>query len=215
MASLYLLKSSPSTPSISSPSIYRRKFSCFCWEFNSRFRYSRIVIHNRRSRVYCKNQESENKSNGEERPESLFMKELKRRGMTPTSLLEEKNKSIEVDDQMKFKEEDRSFSPRNAVRTDSEINLFNQREQSMELNSEGLEGLIPRAKLLLTLGGTFFLAFWPLILITVASFAALYLYFGPSFVHNGSEISVSSPQYKDPYELLEEERIYQTAPSLN
>ncbi|CAA3024513.1 uncharacterized protein LOC111394655 isoform X2 [Olea europaea subsp. europaea] len=179
MASLYLLKSSPSTPSISSPSIYRRKFSCFCWEFNSRFRYSRIVIHNRRSRVYCKNQESENKSNGEERPESLFMKELKRRGMTPTSLLEEKNKSIEVDDQMKFKEEDRSFSPRNAVRTDSEINLFNQREQSMELNSEGLE------------------------------------YFGPSFVHNGSEISVSSPQYKDPYELLEEERIYQTAPSLN
>ncbi|CAI9784607.1 unnamed protein product [Fraxinus pennsylvanica] len=59
--------------------------------------------------------------------------------MTPTSLLEEKNRSIESNDQMKFKEEGRSFSCRNAVRTDSEINLFNQREQSMALNSEGLE----------------------------------------------------------------------------
>ncbi|CAI9786264.1 unnamed protein product [Fraxinus pennsylvanica] len=181
----------------------------------NQFRYSRIVIHNRRTRVYCKNQESENQSNGEEPPESLFMKELKRRGMTPTSLLEEENRSIESDDQMKFKEEDRSFSLRNAVRTDSEINLLNQREQSMALNSEGLEGLIPRAKLLLTLGGTFFLAFWPLILVTVASFAALYLYFGPSFVHNGSDTPVSSPQYIDPSVLLEEERIYKTAPSLN
>uniref|UniRef100_M1CF12 Tubulin alpha-6 chain n=1 Tax=Solanum tuberosum TaxID=4113 RepID=M1CF12_SOLTU len=38
-----------------------------------------------------------------------------------------------------------------------------------------LQGLIPRAKLLLTLGGTFFLAFWPLILVTIAAFLALYL----------------------------------------
>ena len=36
------------------------------------------------------------------------------------------------------------------------------------------QGLIPRAKLLLTLGGTFFLGFWPLILITVAFFSSLY-----------------------------------------
>jgi len=36
------------------------------------------------------------------------------------------------------------------------------------------QGLVPRAKLLLTLGGTFFLAFGPLILITVAFFSALY-----------------------------------------
>lgn len=37
------------------------------------------------------------------------------------------------------------------------------------------QGLIPRAKLLLTIGGTFFFGLWPLILITVASFATLYL----------------------------------------
>lgn len=37
------------------------------------------------------------------------------------------------------------------------------------------QGLIPRAKLLLTIGGTFFIGFWPLILVTVASFSALYL----------------------------------------
>lgn len=36
------------------------------------------------------------------------------------------------------------------------------------------QGLIPRAKLLLTIGGTFFLGFGPLILITVAFFCALY-----------------------------------------
>lgn len=39
-------------------------------------------------------------------------------------------------------------------------------------------------------------------------------YFGQSFVHDGNEIPVSSSQYIDPYALLEEERIYQTAPSL-
>ncbi|CAA2993922.1 uncharacterized protein LOC111394655 isoform X1 [Olea europaea subsp. europaea] len=214
MATLQLSKYIPSTLSISSQSSYQRNFSCFCSEFSSRLRYSRIVLHNRRSRVYCKTQQSETQSNGEEPPESLFMKELKRRGMTPTSLLEERNRSTDGDDQMKFKEEDGNFSSRNAARTYSEQNLFNQREQSMALNSEGLEGLIPRAKLLLTLGGTFFLAFWPLILITVASFAALYLYFGQSFVHDGNEIPVSSSQYIDPYALLEEESIYQTAPSL-
>ncbi|KAL0356946.1 UNVERIFIED_CONTAM: hypothetical protein Scaly_1380300 [Sesamum calycinum] len=78
-----------------------------------------------------------------------------------------------------------------------------------------IKGLIPRAKLLLTLGGTFFLGFWPLILVTVASFSALYLYFGPEFVHDGSKAPISPPQYVDPYALLEEERIYKTAPLLN
>lgn len=38
-----------------------------------------------------------------------------------------------------------------------------------------MQGLVPRAKLLLTIGGTFFWGFWPLVLITVAFFAALYL----------------------------------------
>ncbi|XP_076913842.1 uncharacterized protein LOC143572619 [Bidens hawaiensis] len=122
------------------------------------------------------------------------MKELKRRGMTPTSLLE-KDESM--------------------IYADIEEKLANQRERSIALNSEGLEGLIPRGKLLLTLGGTFFLAFWPLILVTVASFSAIYLYFGPKFVHDASTRQVYIPPYVDPYELLEDQRISETAPRLN
>lgn len=114
------------------------------------------------------------------------------------------------------------------------------------------QGLIPRAKLLLTIGGTFFLGFWPLIVITVSFFFALYFvrflsycydfsltlkldfvldfkmktnrvaigiyllmqFFGPSFVHNG-ETPISPPPYVDPYALLEDERISQTAPRVN
>ncbi|KAJ8572438.1 hypothetical protein K7X08_008949 [Anisodus acutangulus] len=163
--------------------------------------------------VSCRVQDSENQS--EEPPESLFMKELKRRGMTPTSLLKETNTNIKEDEKTNSREEDGGFYRRNALSTDSGRNLTNQREQSMALNSEGLEGLIPRAKLLLTLGGTFFLAFWPLILVTIAAFSALYLYFGPSFVHFASNRSTDPPPYIDPYVLLEEERISQTTPRLN
>lgn len=135
------------------------------------------------------------------------------------ALLDEKsrsNSSTRKED-VKSREEDGgwSYSRRNGVTTDAETNVSNQREKSMALNSEGLEGLIPRAKALLTLGGTFFLGFWPLILVTVASFSALYLYFGAEFVHYGNTRNASElPQYIDPYELLEEDRIY-TAPPVN
>ncbi|KAK7343538.1 hypothetical protein VNO77_12343 [Canavalia gladiata] len=167
-------------------------------------------------RVCCDSRDTKNQSNGEEPPESLFMKELKRRGMTPTSLLEDyKQSNYGLDEEVYAKEEDRGFPNRNVVSTNVERSLDNQRERSMALNSEGLEGLIPRAKLLLTLGGTFFLAFWPLILITVASFSALYFYFGPTFVHDASKMAISPPQYVDPYALLEDERISQIAPRLN
>ena len=77
---------------------------------------------------------------GEEPPESLFMKELKRRGMTPTSLLEETNRgNYGVEDEMKIGDEDRGFSKRNSVSTELDKSLSNQREKSMALNSEGLE----------------------------------------------------------------------------
>ncbi|KAI3448198.1 hypothetical protein Pfo_004863 [Paulownia fortunei] len=217
MACLQLLKSSSSNS--------HAKFRCFCSEFNSkvsakrslRLQNSGIMLDYRRFRVSCKVEESYSQSNGEEPPESLFMKELRRRGMTPTSLLEGENRSINRDDEIELREEDSgwSYSRRNGVTIDAERNIFNQRETSMALNSEGLEGLVPRAKLLLTLGGTFFLGFWPLILVAVASFSALYLYFGPEFVHDGSKTLVAPPQYIDPYALLEEERIYKTAPLLN
>ncbi|KAF4383620.1 hypothetical protein F8388_014120 [Cannabis sativa] len=143
------------------------------------------------------------------------MKELRRRGMTPTSLLEEETNTSEYGVNNEIGKEARAFIQRNAVSTEIEKSLANQRERSLKLNSEGLEGLIPRAKLLLTLGGTFFLAFWPLILITVASFSALYFYFGPAFVHDGTQTPISPPQYVDPYALLEEERISTMAPRVN
>ncbi|PWA94156.1 hypothetical protein CTI12_AA062920 [Artemisia annua] len=166
--------------------------------------------------VKCKAQDTtdDNDSKGEEPTESLFMKELKRRGMTPTSLLEESWSTLK-DENITYKEEDGGFSNRNAVSTDLEKSLLNQRERSISLNSEGLEGLIPRAKVLLTLGGTYFLAFWPLILVTVASFSAVYLYFGPKFVHDATTRQVYLPKYVDPYELLEDQRISETAPRLN
>ncbi|CAI9770055.1 unnamed protein product [Fraxinus pennsylvanica] len=216
MSSLHLLKSSPSHS--------RAELSCFCSKFiakasvkrNLRLQDSRFVLNNGRLSVTCKLRETESQSNGEEPPESLFMKELRRRGMTPASLLEEKNRSIEGDDGTKFREEDGGWgsSIRNGVMTDYERNLSNQRETSMALNSEGLEGLIPRAKLLLTLGGTFFLGFWPLILATIAFFSALYMYFGSDFVHDASKTPISPPSYIDPYSLLEEEKIYKMAPRL-
>ncbi|QHO02271.1 uncharacterized protein DS421_13g422380 [Arachis hypogaea] len=116
---------------------------------------------------------------GEEPPESLFMKELKRRGMNPTSLLEDyKQGNSGVDEEVVVNEQDRGLPRRNVVSTDVERSLENQRERSMALNSEGIE------------------------------------YFGPTFVHDASKMSLSPPQYVDPYALLEDERISQIAPQL-
>ncbi|CAA0814245.1 Unknown protein [Striga hermonthica] len=218
MACLQLLKSTPSDS--------QAKSRCLCSSFSSmasrqrsaRLQKSGMIAGCRRFRISCDADDRDKQNNGEEPPESLFMRELRRRGMTPTSLLEEKSRGIERDEEIKFREGDgdSSYSSRNGVANDDEVNISGQREKSMALNSEGLEVLIPRAKLLLTLGGTFFfLAFWPLILVTVAFFSALYLYFGPEFVHDGSETPITPPQYVDPYELLEEDRIYKTAPLLN
>ncbi|CAN1760755.1 hypothetical protein LINPERHAP1_LOCUS7651 [Linum perenne] len=144
------------------------------------------------------------------------MKELRRRGMTPASLLEESKKGAGFgvdDDEMKLGDGDRVGAKRNAVQTEIDKGLSNQRERSMALNSEGLEGLIPRARVLLTTGGTFFLGFGPLILVTVGFFSALYLVFGSSFVHDGSITLVSPPPYIDPYALLEDERISAITPN--
>ncbi|KAL9686995.1 hypothetical protein QQ045_031391 [Rhodiola kirilowii] len=171
----------------------------------------------KRVRVRCAVQGDGNKSNGEEPPESLFIKELKRRGMTPTSLLEESKRSVvEIEEDSNSKGKDGGgVSLRSTVTKNLDPNLSDQRERSMSLNSEGLEGLIPRAKLLLTLGGTFFLAFRPFILATIAIFSALYFYFGTTFIHVGTDKPVSMPQYVDPYTLLEDDRITQTAPRIS
>ncbi|XP_022942491.1 uncharacterized protein LOC111447509 isoform X3 [Cucurbita moschata] len=151
---------------------------------------------------------------GEEPPESLFMKELKKRGIAPTSLLEDTN-STEFELGVEATGGSLDLSGTSAVSTEVSKSLSNQMERSMQLNSEGLEGLIPRAKLLLTLGGTFFLGFWPLIVITVSLFFALYFFFGSSFVHDGTQTPPSPPPYVYPYAPLEDERISQIAPRVN
>ncbi|KAK9077232.1 hypothetical protein SSX86_005569 [Deinandra increscens subsp. villosa] len=216
MASIQILKSGLYPFSALQPSSRRREGS-ICYDSRRILRFRSKFWINRRFMVSCKSRDTDDneiKGTGEEPTESLFMKELKRRGMTPTSLLEE-SWSPFIDDNISYGEEDGGFSNRKAVSTDIEENLSNQRERSMALNSEGLEGLIPRGKVLLTLGGTFFLAFWPLILVTVASFSAVYLYFGPKFVHDASTRQVYLPQYVDPYALLEDQRISEIAPRLN
>uniref|UniRef100_A0A1J3HCU2 Tubulin alpha-6 chain n=1 Tax=Noccaea caerulescens TaxID=107243 RepID=A0A1J3HCU2_NOCCA len=165
-------------------------------------------------RVCSSSLNGDNQSKGDEPPESLFMKELKRRGMTPTSLLQDYE--VDVDEIKTGKESGSSSSSKTTATTPAfDQSLLNQRERSLALNSEGLEGLIPRAKVLLTIGGTFFLGFWPLIVLTLGAFSALYVYFGADFVHDGSRTPVSPPPYIDPYTLLEDERISGIDPRVN
>ena len=78
-------------------------------------------------------------NSSEEPPESLFMKEPRRRGMMPTSLLEDTYTSEDGLNDETSRKEGRAFSQRNAVSTEVEKSLSDQRERSMKLNSEGLE----------------------------------------------------------------------------
>ncbi|CAO2144408.1 unnamed protein product [Urochloa humidicola] len=145
----------------------------------------------------------------EEAPESLFARELRRRGMAPGA--------ASAADAKEAEEGGAEAGRKSGVAApafERGAAADGQRERSMALNSEGLEGLVPRAKLLLSLGGTFFLAFGPLILVTISLFAGLYLYFGPSFVHDASKNPVSPPPYIDPYELLEDERLTRPSPDV-
>lgn len=74
---------------------------------------------------------------GEEKPESLFMKELKRRGMTQRSLLEERE--AEVEEEGGVGERGRGKRRNGVAEADFSKAVLNQREKSMALNSEGLE----------------------------------------------------------------------------
>ncbi|KAG5548283.1 hypothetical protein RHGRI_013847 [Rhododendron griersonianum] len=223
------------------------------------------------------------KSRGEEPPESLFMKELKKRGMTPISLLEESNRSIFWDDEMKFKEEERGYSKRNAVTTDYEKGLYAESEPSTALNSglksqhrnmypvillkqvlpeRGYEELpcivcapfgldspiwtfaIPWRNVLLDIlavdlhnSGILLCSILSCDLMGISHDRGSYEvcnlevlsrrncgpevrffdldveYCGSAFVHDGSAITL--PQYVDPYALLEDEMISQTASLVN
>ncbi|XP_043713843.1 uncharacterized protein LOC122662312 isoform X2 [Telopea speciosissima] len=149
MASLQIIKSSL-CPLLGFRADSGRKIGWFCSDSQLSFtqrkilklqnrRVSNVLIH-RAYRVCCRLQDGESESNSDEPPESLFMKELRRRGMTPTSLLEDSNRSsYGLDEEIKLEEDSRGFSKRNAVLPDFEKSLSNQRERSMALNSEGLE----------------------------------------------------------------------------
>ncbi|CAL9063859.1 unnamed protein product [Musa banksii] len=88
-------------------------------------------------------------SGWEEPPESLFMKELRRRGMTPTSLLEDSERGAlgRGQREMEAKEDSgnggggrRERGSRNGVASvELEKGMTRPRERFMSVNSEGLE----------------------------------------------------------------------------
>lgn len=65
------------------------------------------------------------------------------------------------------------------------------------------QGLIPRVKVLLQLGGSVFLGFLPFMLVFSLLFTGVYSVFGTSFLHSGGEMT-SPPTYIDPERLLSE-----------
>ncbi|QHO37627.1 Tubulin alpha-6 chain, putative [Arachis hypogaea] len=73
---------------------------------------------------------------GEKPPESLFMKELKRMGMTPTSLLEDyKQGNSGVDEEVVVNEQDKGLLRKNVVSTDVERRLENSHNRCILFNS--------------------------------------------------------------------------------
>lgn len=83
----------------------------------------------------------------------------------------------------------------------------NQREKSMSLVTEGLEGFPGRASQLIKLGGSLFLGFLPFMLAFSVLFTAIYSVFGDKFLHSfeGSPApTYGTPSYIDPEKLLSE-----------
>ncbi|KAG2447647.1 hypothetical protein HYH02_007565 [Chlamydomonas schloesseri] len=78
-----------------------------------------------------------------------------------------------------------------------------QRQKSMDMVTEGLEGLPGRAKLLLQLGGSVFLGFLPFMLVFSLLFTGVFFVFGDNFLHGGRP-ATSPPRYIDPEALLSE-----------
>jgi len=142
--------------------------------------------------------------------ESLFKKELKRRGMEGSGSDTEGPSSSARDSESSTSTAKDPFASGTATRARAPPpqSAFNkgepaedQRQKSILLVNEGLEGLIPRATELIKLGGTFFLAFAPLILGVAILFGGIYFVFGDSFVHGGRE-GAGLPAYVDPDVLL-------------
>jgi hypothetical protein len=95
--------------------------------------------------------------------DEMFRKELERRKMSGSfdDIQEERTEGSRPS----------TVIPPPSFNSDNETD---QLQRSRQLNSEGLEGLIPRGSQLLQLGASFFLAFGPFIAIVLLSFAAVY-----------------------------------------
>mmetsp|Transcript_18804 Transcript_18804/g.32087 ORF Transcript_18804/g.32087 Transcript_18804/m.32087 type:complete len:202 (+) Transcript_18804:55-660(+) len=78
-----------------------------------------------------------------------------------------------------------------------------QRQRSLSMVNEGLEGLPGRASQLIQLGGSIFLAFLPFMLAFSLLFSGVYWVFGDTFLHTGAERS-GQRTYIDPQRLLSE-----------
>ncbi|KAG6541906.1 hypothetical protein Mapa_016734 [Marchantia paleacea] len=157
-----------------------------------------------------------NNTTGDDPVETLFMRELRRRGISSdgkgSAGTETRTKSDD-DNGSGPGSSERGWSQQGGPKTKSPsqwtaAETEDQLKRSRALNSEGLEGLIPRATELLKLGGSFWIVFWPLILASLATFITLYVYFGANFLHTGNSIYPGGrPPYIEPYQLLEEETI--------
>lgn len=151
-------------------------------------------------------------SDGEREMESLFEKELKRRGLDSASISGDELTSAKAGnprapyEQQQGRGRQQRAAPRpppsfQGSAFDDEVPP--QLARSRALNSEGLEGFLPRASELLKLGLTFFLAFLPFIAVVSLGFFAIYGVFGDSFVHGGTP-AMGPPPYIDPDMLLAE-----------
>eukprot|EP00884_Botryococcus_braunii_P008299 jgi/Botrbrau1/17470/Bobra.0054s0057.1 len=165
----------------------------------------RNITSRRRIRVKIYSRKDSDNGGSGETTESLFMKELERRslasgaGKRPGNPFQTASSSTEKDGE-------RPRPSEAPPKLDKEQLIV-----SRGLSSEGLEGLIPRAKELIKLGGSFWLSFLPLILAVSILFSALYLGFGESFIHGGRTGS-QPPPYVDPYDLLSEPAVDPTIP---
>lgn len=140
--------------------------------------------------------------------ESLFAKELQRRGM---SMDEDGDTPATADTKGAFSSSAAKspFAPSKQASSTSVppapklLAESDQRARSMALVNEGLEGLIPRASQLVQLGLSVALGFLPLVLAFSLAFGSIYAFYGNSFVHGGDRI-VQPRQYLDPDVLLNE-----------
>eukprot|EP00878_Enallax_costatus_P022844 GHUV01024274.1.p1 GENE.GHUV01024274.1~~GHUV01024274.1.p1 ORF type:complete len:167 (+),score=34.84 GHUV01024274.1:26-502(+) len=134
--------------------------------------------------------------------ESLFAEELKRRGLD--SLDGGESSRDEAGPSTSTSTSKSPLATKTTPRTKpAGADTSDQRQRSIALVNEGLEGLIPRASELLKLGSSVFLAFAPFIVAISLLFGGIYMVFGESFVHGGDRHS-GLPAYVDPQTLLSE-----------